>query len=169
MTDAVYLVGFMGSGKTEVGRILANRLNWTFVDLDERISDAADCSIPEIFEREGEAGFRLRERRCLLETLGDIQQVVSCGGGIVTVPENRVDLIAQPGSICLHVSPDEVCKRIGQDPNRPLLKGEDPRGQIEKLLQERSPWYREFPLQVETDGFRPSEVADQVLSELRKH
>lgn len=168
MTGAIFLVGFMGSGKTEVGRLLSERLGWEFVDLDEQIAQQAGCSIPEIFQGEGESGFRERERKCLLEVLPTKQRVVSCGGGIVTRPENVADLKARPGTVCLLVSPQEAWKRIGHDPNRPLVQGGDPRETLESLLRERAEVYASFPFRVKTDGFRPSEVADRILSELRK-
>lgn len=168
MINTVFLVGFMGSGKSEVGRLLADHLDWSFVDLDEEISKKAGCSIPEIFEKEGEPGFRKRERDCLLEFMEKTEAVISCGGGIVTVPENLRDLISQPGSFCLQVTPEEVWKRIGQDPNRPMLQAENPQQRIRDLLASRAPFYDQFPHQVQTENFRTSEVVETLLSELRK-
>ncbi len=168
MTDAIFLVGFMGSGKTEVGRQLSEKLGWEFVDLDEQIAQKAGCPIPEIFQREGESGFRERERQSLLEVLSSKNRVISCGGGIITRPDNVADLKARPGTVCLKVSPEEAWRRIGCDPNRPLVQGDQPRETLERLLNEREDIYASFPLRVETDGFRPSEVADRILSELRK-
>lgn len=168
MTDSVFLVGFMGSGKSAVGRELADRLGWSYLDLDEEIVRDAGCSIPDIFAAEGEAGFRTREAECLSRALHTPHQVVSCGGGIVTLPENLQQLLDHPGTVCLEVSAEEVWNRIGQDPNRPLLQGEDPQGTIRSLMEERAPLYAQVPLRIKTDGFRTSEVVDQVLSELRK-
>jgi shikimate kinase len=168
MTDAILLVGFMGSGKTEVGRWLSKELQWDFVDLDQVIAEQAGCTIPDIFKREGESGFRQRERDCLMQVFPPRECVVSCGGGIVTHPENMRCLLDYPGTVCLTVSPEEVFRRIGQDPNRPLLQGEDPEGRVRQLMAERAPLFSQFPIQVSTDGFRPSEVAARVLSELRK-
>jgi len=167
MTDSIFLVGFMGSGKSEVGRELARRLNWSFVDLDEEISRSAGCSIPDIFAGEGERGFRKREREALIRYLPATQTVVSCGGGIVTQPENVSDLQTNPGTVCLQVSSEEAWKRVGGDANRPLVSGDQPEQRLRDLMAERQPLYASFPLQVSTDGFRSSEVVDQVLSELR--
>jgi shikimate kinase len=168
VTDSVFLVGFMGSGKSAVGRELAERLDWRFVDVDEEIVAETGCPVPELFEREGEAGFRKREASCLRKMLSGSHQVVACGGGIVTVQGNLTRLLATPGAVCLEVSPEEAWRRIGQDPNRPLLQGTDPEATLRRILAEREPLYAQFAIRIQTDGFRTSEVADQVLSELRK-
>lgn len=167
MTDAVFLVGFMGSGKSVVGRELAERLNWSFVDLDEEISKTAGRTIPEIFDAEGEEGFRFRERKILEKYLTATQTVISCGGGILTQAANLADLTSHPGTVCLQVSPEEVWRRVGQDANRPLLQSDSPAQTLRDLFAERAPFYGNIPIQIPTEGFRPSEVVDRILSELR--
>lgn len=169
MNGPVILVGFMGTGKSDTGRRLARKLGWTFTDLDQAVVRAAGLSIPEIFEREGEEGFRRRERRALLESLKTPEQVVACGGGVVTVPENLELLRAQPWVFRLRARPETVFARVGGDPNRPLLRGEgNPVDRIRELLAAREPLYAPFARQIDTDGFRASEVAERMASEFRK-
>jgi shikimate kinase len=167
MNTPLLLIGFMGSGKTQVGRLLARSLHVPFVDLDESIARDAGCGIPDLFAREGEDGFRRREHEALKRSLQPGGRIVSCGGGIIVRPENRDLLLAQPHVYCLRVSAESVLKRVGNDPNRPLLHGADPLTRIRELQQQRAPWYALFPHQIDTDGFRPSEVADRILSDLR--
>lgn len=156
----------MGSGKTNVGKQLAKHLKWSWVDVDEEIVRQAGKSIPEIFANEGEAYFRELERQCLLELLPSENQVVSCGGGIVTRPDNLRDLVAQPRSVCLRVSPETVFRRVGNDPRRPLLQGADPLGKIRELMQQRAPYYQEFPHQIDVDKLKTKEVVRKIIDEL---
>jgi len=166
--STVILTGFMGTGKSEAGKRLADALGFSFVDLDEEIEAAAGCSIPDIFAREGEEGFRKRETEALF-LFGERQQVVlSCGGGVVVTPRNLEWLKRQPGVICLDADPDTIFSRIGSDPNRPLLQGEEAQQRIRTLMSERAPLYAQLPVHIETSRFRPSEVVGEILSELRK-
>lgn len=168
--DAIVLVGFMGTGKTEVGRRLAERLEAEFIDLDAEIEREAGMTIPEIFAREDEAGFRRREREALRGALRRKGAVVSCGGGVVVSPENLDALLQHPRVVCLTAGPETILRRIGDDPNRPLLRaGGEPIHHIRELLAARRELYDRIPVQVATDGFRPSEVVDRTVSELRKH
>jgi len=169
MKGPVFLIGFMGTGKSEVGRLLSKELEWVFRDVDEMVEAEAGRSIPEIFEEEGESGFRRRERAALLKSMASSNSVVSCGGGIVVTPENLEDLLRQPYVYRLRAEPKTIFERVGSDPHRPLLQGEgDPLGRIGNLLNAREPLYRKFEKQVVTDGFRPSEVVGHILSDLRK-
>ncbi len=167
--DLVILVGFMGTGKTEVGALLAERMGVPFVDLDAEIESVAGCSIPEIFAKEGEAGFRVWERHQLLQALQAAEGVVSCGGGVVVTPENLSDLKAQSHVYCLTATPETIVKRVGNDPNRPLLQAEgDLVAHVRSLLQKRADLYDQLLCHIATDDFRPSEVVEYLLSELRK-
>lgn len=143
--ENLILVGFMGSGKSTVGRRLARALQWRFVDLDRMIELEAGRPIPEIFEAEGEAGFRAREQAALKKALGRTFQVIACGGGIVTVPEN-IALLKSGGHVfCLRASLQTVRTRVGKDPNRPLA------AHLEALFEARRPLYAQFEHQVDTD------------------
>lgn len=165
MSDApIFLVGFMGSGKTRVGKLLARLLKWKWVDLDQLIVNDDGTSIPEIFEREGESGFRKRERACLQKLLTAQCVVVSCGGGVVTQPDNLQDLLTQPRVVCLRIQPETVFRRVGNDPRRPLLNSQDPLGHIRRLMQERDPYYQAFPYQVDVDRLRSGEVVNRIIT-----
>ncbi len=166
MNPPVFLVGFMGSGKTRIGQLLSKRMGWSWLDLDDRIVEVAGKSIPDIFAQEGETAFRKMERQCLQETLSAESLVVSCGGGIVTQPDNLQDLLNQQRVVCLRIQPETVFRRVGNDPRRPLLQGSDSMGQIRKLMQEREAYYQKFPFQVDVDKCRASEVADQIVKGL---
>lgn len=166
--SVIILTGFMGTGKSEVGNLLAERLQYRFVDLDQVIEEHAGCSIPDLFEQEGEAGFRKRETRALLMEGGQPKQVLSCGGGVVVTPENLEWLKQQSGVVCLDATPETIVSRIGSDPNRPLLQGDDPLIRIQSLMEQRAPLYAQLPTHIDTDRLRPSEVADRILSELRR-
>jgi shikimate kinase len=168
VSAAVFLVGFMGSGKTATARRLAELLSWGWADLDTEIESSTGLGIPGIFAEEGEAGFRLREREALCRWLTAERVVVACGGGVVLDPRNLEDLLAQPCVYCLRVSPETVFQRVGADRNRPLLQGADPLSRIRELMEARRPLYDRFPCQVDTDGLRPSEVAARIFSDLRK-
>ena len=168
MNESVFLIGFMGSGKSEVGRLLSAQLKRPFIDLDAEIERVAGKRIAAIFAEEGEAGFRRRETEALLHAGKTGGAGVSCGGGVVVTPDNRAFLLSQPWVFRLLVSPEAVFARVGNDPKRPLLQGGDPLPRIRKLMEEREPWYALFSQQVETEGFRSSEVAQQIFSEIRK-
>jgi len=163
MNPPIFLVGFMGSGKTRVGKLLARCLKWNWVDLDHKISSDAGLSIPEIFSQEGEEGFRKRERASFLTYAQIENTVVSCGGGIVTVPENLEDLVNQPRTICLRISPETVFRRVGNDPRRPLLQGPDPFVKIQELMQERKPYYSRFDKVIDVDKLKSGEIVNQIL------
>lgn len=140
---SVFLVGMMGAGKTSVGRLLAQRLGKRFIDADQEIEARCGVSIPVIFEIEGEAGFRQRERQVIdeLTTLPDI--VLATGGGAVLSEESRVRLHQRGLVIYLKASAAEIWQRTRRDRSRPLLATSDPQQRIVDLLAAREPLYAE--------------------------
>lgn len=166
MNPPVFLVGFMGSGKTRTGKLLAKRLGWHWLDLDERIVEVAGKTIPEIFSRDGEAAFRSLERDCLRKVLSENSTVISCGGGIVTQAENLQELLNQPRVVCLRIQPETVFRRVGNDPRRPLLQRTDAMEQIRKLMRARSVFYDQFKYQIDVDRLRTSEVVNRIIEDL---
>ncbi|MBW2416367.1 MAG: shikimate kinase [Deltaproteobacteria bacterium] len=175
---SLLLTGPMGAGKTRVGRLLARRLDWPFVDTDERIEAVSGMRIPEIFAREGEAGFRSRERR-VLSGLPERDSVVALGGGAVVSPENREILRGKGTLVWLDASAATLAARLsggngagsgsGAEDDRPLLAGLDPparEARLEQIRVERRAAYSEAPYRVATDGRSAEQVCDAVLSAL---
>ena len=153
----------MGSGKTSTGRPLAERLGYGFVDADAVIEQAAGCSIPEIFDRDGEAGFRSLESQVLSAISQRHSLVVATGGGVVTQPENW-GLLHSGIVIWLDVVPDQLLQRLNADSTvRPLLQTADPEAALNALLNERRPLYAEADLTVVINDETPEAVADGIL------
>jgi len=156
------LVGFMGSGKSTVGKELALRLHAEFVDVDERIERAAGRAVREIFASEGEPAFRVREKAALREALSVPGRVVATGGGAFMDAGNRELLKAYAPVVYLETSPEEVLSRLSGDSDRPLIRGGDRERVVRELLARRLPGYREAAWAVPTDGRTVSEVADRI-------
>ena len=160
---SLYLVGMMGSGKTSTGRPLAERLGYGFVDADAVIEQAAGCGIPEIFDRDGEAGFRSLESQVLSAISQRHSLVVATGGGVVTQPENW-GLLHSGIVIWLDVVPDQLLQRLNADSTvRPLLQTADPEAAVNALLNERRLLYAEADLTVVINEETPETVADGIL------
>ena len=160
---SLYLVGMMGSGKTSTGRPLAERLGYGFVDADAVIEQAAGCSIPDIFDRDGEAGFRSLESQVLSAISQRHSLVVATGGGVVTQPENW-GMLHSGIVIWLDVMPDQLLQRLNADSTvRPLLQTADPEAALNALLNERRPLYAEADLTVVINDETPEAVADGIL------
>lgn len=163
------LTGFMGTGKSTVGRLLAEALSYRFVDTDQMIEDEAGCTIAEIFENEGEARFRAMERDTARRLGGKYQLVISTGGRMMLDKEN-VNLLSNSGFIyCLTATPEEILRRVsaaGNIEERPLLAVPDPAARIQELLLARKEKYAAFP-QIETENQTPEQVADLILAQYR--
>ena len=160
---SLYLVGMMGSGKTSTGRPLAERLGYGFVDADAVIEQAAGCTIPEIFEQNGESGFRTIETQVLNAISQRHSLVVATGGGVVTQPENW-GLLHSGIVIWLDVVPEQLLQRLKADSTvRPLLQTADPEVALNTLLNERRPLYAEADLTVVINDETPEAVADGIL------
>ena len=160
---SLYLVGMMGSGKTSTGRPLAEQLGYGFVDADAVIEQAAGCSIAEIFENDGETGFRTLERQVLSAISQRHSLVVATGGGVVTQQENW-GVLHSGVVIWLDVVPDQLLQRLKADSTvRPLLQTADPEAALNALLNERRPLYAEADLTVVINDETPDVVADGIL------
>jgi shikimate kinase len=161
------LTGFMGTGKTEVGRRLARALGRTFVDTDRLVEAKAGRSVAAIFAEKGEAGFRALEREAVAEACGLSDAVIATGGGALTDPENRRRLAAAGPVICLTASPDDILRRVGDPANRPLLAGATTEaerlGRIRDLLAARAAVYASAIHTIDTTGL----TADQVVERVR--
>ena len=160
---SLYLIGMMGSGKTSTGRPLAERLGYGFVDADAVIEQAAGCTIPEIFERDGEAGFRELESQVMSAICQRHSLVVATGGGVVTQRKNW-GLLHSGIVIWLDVMRDQLLARLRADTTeRPLLQTPDPEAALDDLLAQRKPLYAEADLTVVIDQEDPATVADGIL------
>ncbi|MCI0634166.1 MAG: shikimate kinase [Actinobacteria bacterium] len=159
----VYLVGMPGSGKSTVGPELASRLGVPYVELDEEIARTAGMTVREIFERDGEARFRELEAAALTEVASRDPSVVSCGGGIVVEPANRVTLRATGEVVFLSVPLETLRARVHPGADRPLIREE---GDLERIFREREPLYREFAAHVVDGSGSPKDVAAAIEREL---
>jgi shikimate kinase len=159
----IVLTGFMGTGKTTVGRLLAQRLGYELVDTDAVIEERHG-PIPEIFAEHGEAAFRQIERGLARELTSGERRVISTGGRMMLDPETAEVLGAGAHVFCLVASPETIARRVlvSGAPARPLLAGDDPHGRIAELLAERAAAYARFR-QVDTDGRTAAEVADEIV------
>jgi shikimate kinase len=164
----VVLVGFMGSGKTSVGRELARRLGADFVDVDERIERAAGKPIRDIFTAEGEPAFREREKAALREALSVPGRVVATGGGAFLDEGNRALLSAYATVVYLEARAETLLARLPGNSDRPLLRGDDRGRVVRDLLARRLPGYRKADHTVVTDGLTVEEVANRVVKWLKK-
>lgn len=163
----IVLVGFMGSGKSAVGRALAANLGWQLIDTDALIEELAGCSVADIFEREGEPAFRRMERELLASLAKERGAVIATGGGIVLSEQNWALLRALGPVVALAADVDTILKRVrSARTRRPLLEVSDPRAQIERLQEQRAPHYAKADLTIETGDHNPDEVAARILEEL---
>ena len=165
----IFLIGLMGAGKSTIGRQLATQLGWDFVDSDHEIEARTGASIPLIFDVEGEAGFRLREKKVIDELTRREHIVLATGGGVVLDPENRAHLAARGTVVYLSATADQLFARTAKDRNRPLLQIADPRAKLESLLQIRDPLYREIADLVVDTGKRSVRIAErEILAKMRE-
>lgn len=161
----VALYGFMGVGKSTVGKALSERLGYGFVDMDEMIERRAGVKIKDMFAAEGEKGFRALEKEVAKEVAKKDRHVIACGGGAVLDPENAEALRSNSVLILLTASIDEIVERTRDSDERPLLNVDD--AQAEALLRERMPLYLEAAdLVMDTTGASPTQLAAEIVAAL---
>ena len=168
-TRTVALVGLMGAGKTTIGRRLAQALALPFVDADEAIVAAAGRSIDDIFAERGECEFRRGERQVIARLLDDKPHVLATGGGAFIDPRTRALMKERAVSIWLKAPLDVLMKRVSKRDHRPLLKEDDPRAVMQRLMDERYPIYAEADLVIESGAGPHNSAVSQTLTALRKH
>ncbi|MFA7073623.1 MAG: shikimate kinase [Endomicrobiaceae bacterium] len=160
------LTGFMGTGKTTVGKLLAKSLNRPFFDTDEMIEKQTDSSIPEIFKKAGEKAFRQYESQIVMMLSNLDNSVISCGGGAVLNRDNLSSLRKNGIIINLYASAQHILNRIGEDDNRPIIKKMlRPFDEVKKLLMQRKASYDNCDFAVNTEGLTPEQVRDKILSQ----
>jgi shikimate kinase len=163
------LIGFMGSGKSSVGRELAKRWSFRFVDTDSIIRHRYELSIPDLFAKYGESFFREAEYQTLVRLQGTHRAIIATGGGIVIQPRNLPVLKELGRVVWLCASHDTILRRIGKSSHRPMLSRGNPEESITRLLSERTPLYRQIAeLQIETSGLTHAEVADRIIEGLER-
>lgn len=160
----IVLVGMMGSGKSTVGRLLADRLGWAYRDSDADVESTTGRTVPEIFASDGEAAFRRAEAEVLADACAlQTPVVVSAAGGSVLASDNRRLLAGSGTVVWLRARPETNARRVGDGAGRPLL-GDDPAGAMTRLLTERAPFYDEVAdLVVDVDDLSPEEAVARIL------
>ncbi|MDQ7784447.1 MAG: bifunctional shikimate kinase/3-dehydroquinate synthase, partial [Desulfomonilaceae bacterium] len=159
----IVLTGFMGTGKTTLGRLIAQRLQWEFLDTDEEIERRANMPIPRIFESYGETHFRALEKDLCKELASRTKLVVATGGGMPSDPENRRLLTAGGTVIRLSCSPEAILARVNSGEGRPMLGEGNIDKRIADLLDEREPAYLSFPFQVDTTSLSVEQAEERVM------
>ncbi|HEY0455521.1 MAG TPA: shikimate kinase [Verrucomicrobiae bacterium] len=157
------LIGFMGTGKSSVGRIVAAQIHFQFVDSDELIESRAGCSINEIFKKSGEEVFRRVEKQIVQELSTYEKTVIATGGGLAANPENMASLKSHALVVCLWASPEVIWERVRTQTHRPLLQTPDPFARIKELLAAREPIYKQADVLVNTEMRSVKEVSQHVL------
>ena len=156
------LIGFMGTGKTSVGRHVAEHLGFDFLDTDELIQSHTGRTIADIFAKDGEPAFRELERKVVQELSTREKTLISTGGGLPTNEENLEALKSFALVICLWASPEKIWERVKNQSHRPLLHDADPQKKIRELLAAREPFYKQADVLINTDLRSVREAAQQV-------
>jgi shikimate kinase len=161
------LIGFMGTGKSTVGRLVADILHFTFLDTDDVIEARAGATIQEIFQHYGEPAFREWEHRIVEELTRRNKTVIATGGGLPANETNLASLKSHSLVVCLWSSPEKIWLRVKNQTHRPLLNSPDPLGKIKELLEVRAPYYRQADVLVNTEFRSLREVTQQVIHQFR--
>jgi shikimate kinase len=161
------LIGFMGAGKTSVGRLVADLLHFDFLDTDELIQAHTGRTIADIFAKDGEPAFRELERQVVHELAARKKTVIATGGGLPTNAENLAALKTFALVVCLWTAPGKIWERVRHQSHRPLLNDPDPQKKIHDLLAARSPFYRQADVLINTDARSAHEVAHQIAMQFK--
>ena len=164
----LYLVGFMGTGKTTIGRVVAHRLGFALLDSDHEIERKQGKTIPQIFATDGEPAFRRMEHEFIHGGHPATRCVVACGGGLVVQPGMAETLRSKGVVICLHASLETILRRTQGNKNRPLLDVEDPMERIRTLYAVREPIYNKAGTVILTDGRPMLDIVQHVLRAYRR-
>ena len=157
----------MGTGKTTVGRLLAEQTHFEFVDTDELIESRTGKTITDIFKQNGEPAFRELEKQVVAELAARDKLVISCGGGLAANQANLDSLKTYALVVCLWASPDKIWQRVRHQTHRPLLQEADPMAKIKTLLAVREPFYRQADVLINTDLRSVREAAQQIALQFK--
>jgi len=161
------LIGFMGTGKTSVGRLVADQLHFDFIDTDDVIQSRTGQTIAEIFAGAGEPAFRKLESDLVKELAGHSRTVISTGGGLPVDSQNLAGLKLHALVVCLWASPEKIWERVRNQTHRPLLHEADPQKKIRELLAVREPFYKQADVLLNTELRSVREVAQQAVHQFR--
>jgi shikimate kinase len=161
------LIGFMGAGKTSVGRLVAEQLHFDYLDTDDLIVSRTGRTIADIFKTDGEPAFRELEREVVAELATRTKTLISTGGGLPVNPANLASLKTHALVVCLWASPEKIWERVKNQSHRPLLHDPDPQKKIRDLLAVREQFYKQADVLVNTDIRSPREVAMHVIHQFR--
>jgi shikimate kinase len=163
----IILTGFMGTGKTEVGKELSRLLNMKLIDVDTEIEKSKNMTINEIFKQFGESRFREIETEMIRKLSEDKNCVISTGGGAVLKQEN-MDALRENGIVInLMATPETILKRTSNSDDRPLLQVENPLDRIKELLNFRRPFYEKADLMIDTEGKTPLQIAEEIIEKVK--
>ncbi|MBI2265592.1 MAG: shikimate kinase [Armatimonadetes bacterium] len=168
MNKHIILTGFMGSGKSAIGRILAERLKRPFLDMDSEIEKRCSLTVSEIFEKLGEETFRDEEAKLVRELCRKRGWIIATGGGTLLRPENRHALEKSGRIICLFASEEELIRRLKGGEGRPLLFEKGVENRAKELLAERSQIYQQVPWKIDTTGLTSAQAAEKILAGIAK-
>jgi shikimate kinase len=161
------LIGFMGTGKTSVGRLVADRLQFDFLDTDDCIETKAGKTISRIFAEDGEVAFRKFELEVVQSFEPRRNIVIATGGGLAANPGCLASMKAHALIVCLWASPETIWDRVRHQTHRPLLLTEDPQGRIRQLLAQRDPFYRQADLLLNTEWRSPRQLAHIIIAQFQ--
>jgi shikimate kinase len=159
----IVLTGFMGSGKSTVGPLLAARLGWRFVDADDVIVSTAGCSIPEIFRQHGEPGFRQREHAAIAQLAVEDRLVLALGGGAIETDAVRALLLTEPATLLVHLEvllETTLARCAGTESGRPVFAD---RANLQSRYDRRLPLYRQAHISISVDRLTPAELVEAIL------
>ena len=161
------LIGFMGAGKSSVGRLVADQLRLDYLDTDELIQSRTGRTINDIFAKDGEPAFRELEQQVTEELATRERTLIATGGGLPTRPANLASLKTHALVVCLWASPEKIWERVKDQTHRPLLHGPEPQQKIRDLLAAREQFYRQADVLINTDIRSVREVAQQVVHQFK--
>jgi len=167
MKDNIAIIGFMGSGKTTIGRLLAHRLGHVFIDLDRVMELSEGRTINEIFEQKGEGYFRDIESEIIRKIVKNKNCIFACGGGVVVKRENMINMARSCHVIYLRISPSEARDRLAGSKERPLLPEKKRQDAIERIFKKRSGLYcRYADITVDNEGIQPGETVEAIIRKM---
>ena len=163
----IALIGFMGTGKTSVGRLVADQLHFDYLDTDELIQAQTGRSITDIFAKDGEPAFRALEQKVVEELASRKNTVIATGGGLPVNPKNLASLKSHALVVSLWSSPEKIWERVRHQSHRPLLQDKNPQAKIRELLTAREPFYKQADVLLNTELRSVREVAQQIVHQFR--